>query len=71
MVKVTIDDAEYETDDFNEDQKKILNEVTYNNNVQKQLDYQMYTLKHIGDSLIANLKETLQVKTKDKKAKPK
>tara|TARA_R110001583_G_scaffold40829_2_gene130337 strand:+ start:1140 stop:1355 length:216 start_codon:yes stop_codon:yes gene_type:complete len=71
MVKLTIDEIEYETDDFNEDQSKLLNEITYNSNIQKQLDYQIYTLKQVGDSLVANLNKTLQDKTEEKKAKPK
>tara|TARA_B100000768_G_scaffold178894_1_gene195498 strand:+ start:916 stop:1131 length:216 start_codon:yes stop_codon:yes gene_type:complete len=71
MVKLTIDEIEYETDEFNEDQSKLLNEITYNSNIQKQLDYQIYTLKQVGDSLVANLNKTLQDKTKEKKAKPK
>ena len=71
MVKLTIDEIEYETDEFNEDQSKLLNEITYNSNIQKQLDYQIYTLKQVGDSLVANLNKTLRDKTKEKKAKPK
>jgi hypothetical protein len=55
MVKLTIDEVEYETDDFTEEQQKMVQEITYNSNVQKQLDYQMYTLKHIGDSLVLSL----------------
>jgi hypothetical protein len=67
MAKVTIDEVEYESDDFTEEQKKLLNEITYNNNIQKQLDYQMYTLKHINDSLVATLKGQLK-EVKDKAA---
>lgn len=59
MVKLTIDEVEYETDDFTEEQQTIVQEITYNSNIQKQLDYQMYTLKHIGESLIKKLKEQL------------
>jgi len=71
MVKLTIDETEYETDDFNEDQSKLLNEITYNSNIQKQLDYQIYTLKQVGDSLVANLSKTLQDKNKKENAKTK
>ena len=63
MVKLTIDEVEYETDDFTEEQQKMVQEITYNSNVQKQLDYQMYTLKHIGDSLVSRLKEQIAKET--------
>ena len=63
MVKLTIDEVEYETEDFNEEQQTLVQEITYNSNIQKQLDYQMYTLKHIGESLIKNLKEQLAKQT--------
>ena len=63
MVKLTIDEVEYETEDFNEEQQTLVQEITYNSNIQKQLDYQMYTLKHIGESLIKKLKEQLTKET--------
>ena len=37
MVKLTIDEVEYETDDFTEEQQKMVQEITYNSNVQKTI----------------------------------
>jgi len=59
MVKVTLDDVEYESDDFTDLQKNILAEINYNGNVQTQLRYQLQSIKTSGDMLIAKLKEDL------------
>ena len=59
MVKVTLDDKEYESDDFTDLQKNILSEVNYNNNVQTQLTYQLQSIKTTAEMLIAKLKEDL------------
>lgn len=61
MAKVTIDEVEYETDDFTEKQKTLLNEIQYNNNIQKQLDYQMYSLRNVSDKIVGELKQELKV----------
>jgi len=63
MVKVTLDDLEYESDDFTDLQKNILSEINYNGNVQTQLRYQLQSIKNTGDMLIAKLKEDLTTKT--------
>ena len=63
MVKVTLDDLEYESDDFTDLQKNILSEINYNGNVQTQLRYQLQSLKNTGDMLIAKLTEDLTTKT--------
>ena len=63
MVKVTLDDVEYESDDFTDLQKNILAEINYNGNVQTQLRYQLQSIKTSGDMLIAKLKEDLTTKT--------
>jgi len=63
MVKVTLDDVEYESDDFTDLQKNILAEVNYNNNVQTQLTYQLQSIKTTAEMLIAKLKEDLTTKT--------
>ena len=59
MVKVTLDDKEYESDDFTDLQKNILSEINYNNNVQTQLTYQLQSIKTTAEMLIAKLKEDL------------
>ena len=63
MVKVTLDDVEYESDDFTDLQKNILAEINYNGNVQTQLRYQLQSIKTSGDMLIGKLKEDLTTKT--------
>tara|TARA_R110000823_G_scaffold299911_1_gene420667 strand:- start:415 stop:615 length:201 start_codon:yes stop_codon:yes gene_type:complete len=63
MVKVTLDDLEYESDDFTDLQKNILAEINYNGNVQTQLRYQLQSIKTTGDMLIGKLKEDLTTKT--------
>ena len=63
MVKVTLDDVEYESDDFTDLQKNILSEINYNNNVQTQLTYQLQSIKTTAEMLIAKLKEDLTTKT--------
>lgn len=60
MAKVTIDEVEYETDDFTEKQKTLLNEIQYNNNIHKQLDYQMYSLRNVSDKIVGELKQELK-----------
>jgi len=63
MVKVTLDDVEYESDDFTDLQKNILAEINYNGNVQTQLRYQLQSIKTTGDMLIGKLKEDLTTET--------
>ena len=63
MAKLTLDDVEYETDDFTDEQKQILGEVTYNNNVHTQLKYQMQGMEVMNNMLVAKLKEVLTVET--------
>jgi len=36
MAKVTIDEVEYESDDFTDVQKNLLQEITINNNIQSK-----------------------------------
>jgi len=63
MAKLTLDDVEYETDDFTEEQNIILQEIMYNNNVQTQLNYQSNSLAVARDALTAKLKQSLETET--------
>ena len=63
MAKLTLDDVEYETDDFPEEQNTILQEIMYNNNVQTQLNYQSNSLAVARDALTAKLKQSLETET--------
>lgn len=63
MAKLTLNDVEYETEDFTEEQTKLLQEITYNNTIQSQLDYQSHSLKVSSELLVGKLKSTLETKT--------
>jgi hypothetical protein len=63
MVKLTLDDVEYETDDFTEKQKGLMNEITYNSNIQNQLNYQSSSLKVANELLVDKLRKSLETKT--------
>jgi hypothetical protein len=63
MAKLTIDEVEYETDDFTEDQNKLLGEIEYNSNVQRQIDYQLHALRSIAELRVAALKHLLTTET--------
>jgi hypothetical protein len=62
MVKVTLDDIEYESDDFTDLQKNVLTEINYNNNVQTQLNYQLQSVRSTADILLRKLKDELTTK---------
>ena len=59
MGKVTLDDIEYESDDFTDVQKNVLTEINYNNNLQTQLKYQLQSVQTTAELLIRKLKEEL------------
>ena len=55
MTKVTIDDIEYDTSDFSEDQNNWVMELQYNTNVQQQLNYQLSSVKTRGEIIVNRL----------------
>ena len=57
--KVTIDEVEYESDDFTDTQKNLLQEITINNNIQSSKNYEIHCLKFTNETLVAKLKEEL------------
>ena len=59
MTMVTIDDKEYDTSNFSEDQNNMVAELQYNSNVQRQRTYELSTLKAVGDALASRLKKSL------------
>ena len=59
MTMVTIDDKEYDTSDFTEDQNNMVAELQYNSNVQRQRTYELSSLKAVGDALASRLKKSL------------
>ena len=65
MTKVTLNDVEYDTENFTEDQNKILTEFVRNNNVKSNLEYQLYSLNLVADLLLNKLKKSLAEEIKD------
>ena len=63
MAKLTLDDVEYETEDFTEEQTQMLQEITFNNNLQTQLNYQLNSLRIASELLVGKLKTTLETET--------
>ena len=59
MTKVAIDEVEYDTDDFTEEQNNMVAELQYNANMQRQLTYQLSTLKTVGEILASRVKQSL------------
>ena len=63
MTKVTLNDVEYDSENFTEDQKKILGEIVYNKNLASNLSYQVTSLNVVSEILSDRLKDSL---TKEK-----
>ena len=59
MTKVVIDEVEYDTEDFTEEQNNVVAELQYNANMQRQLTYQLSTLKTVGEILASRVKQSL------------
>jgi len=60
MVTLTLDDTEYETDDFTEEQNKLVQEITYSTNVKNQLAFQLNSLHSFNEQLVERLRKTLE-----------
>jgi hypothetical protein len=65
MTKVTLDDIEYDTEDFNEDQNNFYRELINNGNVANGIQYQLNSLNVVRDILIKKLKDSLVAETLD------
>ena len=59
MTKLTIDDVEYDTSDFSEEQNSWVMELQYNTNIQQQLNYQLSSVKTRGEIIVSRLKGSL------------
>jgi len=64
MTKITLDDVEYELEDFDEGQQNILQEIQYNSNVKKQVEYQLHSITTLGSILVERLKKSLEPNAK-------
>jgi hypothetical protein len=62
MPKITLDEVEYDSDDFNDDQSQLLNEISFNNNLQTQMRYQLQGLEGMNNAAVGKLKESLTAK---------
>jgi hypothetical protein len=62
MVTMTLDEKEYETEDFTEEQHKLLQEIQYNNNIQMQLNYQSNSLQSANEAIVNKLRISLEAK---------
>jgi|TARA_R100000900_G_scaffold74360_1_gene58387 hypothetical protein len=60
VTKVTLDDVEYESENFSESQKKILNEILYNKKLSSNLSYQVTSLNVVSEILSNKLKTSLK-----------
>ena len=65
MTKVTLDDVEYDSDNFTEAQQNILGEINFNNNLSTNLNYQLSSLKVVSDLLVGKLKTSLTEEATD------
>ena len=59
MTKLTIDDVEYDTSDFSEEQNSWVMELQYNTNIHQQLNYQLSSVKTRGEIIVNRLKGSL------------
>lgn len=65
MTKVTLDDVEYDSDNFTEAQQNILGEINFNNTLSTNLNYQLSSLKVVSDLLVGKLKTSLTEEVTD------
>ena len=63
MTKITLEDIEYDSEDFTEAQTGILQEIQYNSNVKRQLEYQLHSVSTLGAILVDRLKKSLTSET--------
>ena len=64
MTKVTINDTEYESEDFNKDQNAILRELQNNQSVLANVQWQLHSLNVLKDLLTEKLKRSLDANEK-------
>lgn len=65
MTKITLDEVEYESENFNDLQNNLLSEINYNNNVQTQLNYQLQSVRTTANILVGKLKDELTSKPEE------
>ncbi len=60
MATVTIGETDYDTNNFTEEQNKMLSELSYCNKLVTQLKYQLASLNVTNDILIDKIKKSLE-----------
>ena len=65
MAKLTVDEKEYETDDFNDEQRSVYNELVYVSNVLQQQEYVMRVTDSRKKYLVDVLKNSLNAPADD------
>ena len=59
MTKLTIDETEYDIDDFTDEQKAIINLIQYNDTVVRQLEHELQCVSAVGKMKVNELKQSL------------
>jgi len=59
MATVKLDDVEYDTENFSDEQNNMLAEIQFNANMRRQAEYKINGLKIMSAEVIKRLKETL------------
>tara|TARA_R100001244_G_scaffold23783_1_gene24382 strand:- start:126 stop:341 length:216 start_codon:yes stop_codon:yes gene_type:complete len=65
MATITLDDVEYDTENFSDEQNNMLTEIQFNASVQRQSEYYLNSLKVVSAEVIRRLKETLVETSED------
>jgi hypothetical protein len=65
MTMVTINDTEYNTDDFTEDQKVSYNEILFATNLVNNLNYQLQCVKTMQATVVNRLTNSLNNEGED------
>jgi len=63
MAKVTLNDIEYDSEDFNETQLSLLTEIQYSAKMKRQLEFQLASMSNMGILLVDKLKQALEDET--------
>jgi len=63
MAKVTLNDIEYDSEDFNETQISLLAEIQYSATMKRQLEFQLASVSNMGVLLVDKLKQALEDET--------
>ena len=63
MAKVTLNDIEYDSEDFKETQIALLTEIQYSATMKRQLEFQLASVSNMGVLLVDKLKQALEDET--------